>query len=543
MSNNLRYIAYIRKSTEDSNMQVLSLQSQKARIHADFPELNIVKWMEPESKSAFKPGRPVFNEMLAIIDRGEANAIIAWHPNRLSRNEVDSSAITYRLRSGLKDLKFCSFTFNNSPEGVMFLQTAMNQSQYESSKQAVDVKRGMVTKAAGGERPGQVPQGYMKAPVLDLNGTMQMRKNKIVTQTVNDPDRFGMIKSAWQMFLYEGASVSYIQTELNDVLGYRTRKLAKSGGNPLTTSMMYKIFNNPFYAGVITHEGIEYKGSHQPMIGISEFDLAQKILGDRGKPRKSTFEYAFNGIIKCGKCGCSVIGYTKLKRVKSSGQFKPYTYYYCTRKSEKRPCNQNKYTTLQALEEQIESLLARVKILPEFEQFALDVIRDQNKSSMKTSANQLEELNKHKQRVNEQLGKLIDMRTRDLINDSEFTDQKFALKSKLAQISERLATLDIRNNEWLEDAENSIKFISQASEKYKNATSLEVKKSIMLGLGTNFKLIDQKLEVTLSPFLELVANRYPDLEKTYLWARTDKKTPSPDGDSVIYSVFETWRAI
>ncbi|MGH9857309.1 MAG: recombinase family protein, partial [Acidobacteriota bacterium] len=88
-------------------------------------------------------------------------AIVAWHPNRLSRNEKDSAEVTYRLRGPLKDLKFCSYNFDNSAEGIMMLQMVMNQSQYESSKQGRDVSRGMKQKASTGERPGVVPTGYM----------------------------------------------------------------------------------------------------------------------------------------------------------------------------------------------------------------------------------------------------------------------------------------------------------------------------------------------------------------------------------------------
>jgi DNA invertase Pin-like site-specific DNA recombinase len=74
------------------------------------------------------------------------------------------------LRGHLKDLKFCSYNFDGSPEGIMMLQMTMNQGQYESSKQGKDVKRGLATKAGTGEKPGRVPPGYMKIPKLDENG-------------------------------------------------------------------------------------------------------------------------------------------------------------------------------------------------------------------------------------------------------------------------------------------------------------------------------------------------------------------------------------
>jgi len=107
--NNLRYGAYMRKSTEEAERQALSLASQEDKINERFGSLNIVV-RHKESKSAFEPDkRPKLKELLDLIDAGKIDGIIAWHPDRLSRNEVDASAITWRIRQGkIKDLKFAS---------------------------------------------------------------------------------------------------------------------------------------------------------------------------------------------------------------------------------------------------------------------------------------------------------------------------------------------------------------------------------------------------------------------------------------------------
>jgi DNA invertase Pin-like site-specific DNA recombinase len=143
----IKYFAYVRKSSEGEEKQALSISSQLDKAKEFFSDLNIVEVLE-EKHSAFKPySRPVFENMIKRIRKGEATGIIAWHPDRLSRNEIDASTVTYLVRTGvIDDLKFGSYNFDNSPEGIMMLQLALSQSQYFSSKLGKDVRRGLEKK-------------------------------------------------------------------------------------------------------------------------------------------------------------------------------------------------------------------------------------------------------------------------------------------------------------------------------------------------------------------------------------------------------------
>ena len=80
---------YARKSTYVEDKQIMSIDAQLAELRefAQREGLTIASELI-EKQSAKTPGRPIFNDMLARIQRGEAEGILAWHPDRLARADV-----------------------------------------------------------------------------------------------------------------------------------------------------------------------------------------------------------------------------------------------------------------------------------------------------------------------------------------------------------------------------------------------------------------------------------------------------------------------
>ena len=540
----LRYIAYVRKSEERKERQELSIPAQIRRIEEQFPDLNIVAWLEPESKSAFKPGRPIFNKAIRMIREDLADGVVSYYPNRLSRNEIDAAELTYMLRTGvLKDLKFCTYNFENTPEGIWMLQSLLSTGQYESAKQGRDVSRGMTQKAKDGERPGVVAQGYMKIPVLDEYGNPKIRPkdHKVVTKTDVDPQRYELVKKMWTMLLSGIYTPRQICKIANEEWGYRTRKTEKMGGNPLGLSSIYRIFNNPFYAGWIVHEGEWSQGKHQPMITLDEYDYAQIILKERGKPRVNTYEYAFTGLMVCGECGCSVVGKHNAKFVKREGRIVHYVHYHCTRKSEVRPCSQTKYTTVEDLEKEIDAELAKYTILPEFRDLALDILNRNHQVEVKERRQIYATQQRNRNEVQERLDNLIDMRTKGELDENEYTRSRTRLKAEMARIDDALRNTEQRAEDWLELSERAFNFATYARIHFKEGTPRQ-KRDILMTLGENLTLKDGKLTITPNEWLKPIGESYPVLEKRYLYVRTKQKAKSSDDNLALASISESWRA-
>jgi site-specific DNA recombinase len=84
-----------------------------------------------EKQTAKIPGRPVFNEMVARMEAGEASGILAWHPDRLARNSVDGGKIIYLVDTGvILEMKFPTFWFDPTPQEKFMLSITFSQSKY-----------------------------------------------------------------------------------------------------------------------------------------------------------------------------------------------------------------------------------------------------------------------------------------------------------------------------------------------------------------------------------------------------------------------------
>jgi DNA invertase Pin-like site-specific DNA recombinase len=68
----IKYIGYCRKSTDEKNKQVLSIDQQIAELKefAKSQNLEIIDYI-CESRTAKTIGRPLFNQMLQRIENGE----------------------------------------------------------------------------------------------------------------------------------------------------------------------------------------------------------------------------------------------------------------------------------------------------------------------------------------------------------------------------------------------------------------------------------------------------------------------------------------
>ena len=115
-----KYFLYARKSTEDDDHQIMSIEAQLFELREYARRENVEILAEfIEAKSAKKPGREMFAAMIAEIEKMDGVGILSWHPDRLARNSVDGGKIIYLVDTQkIVSLRFPTFWFEPTPARV-----------------------------------------------------------------------------------------------------------------------------------------------------------------------------------------------------------------------------------------------------------------------------------------------------------------------------------------------------------------------------------------------------------------------------------------
>lgn len=475
----MRYFVYCRKSTEADDRQVLSILSQRTEIERLFganSEISIVDTFE-ESKSAKEPGRPIFNEVLRRIDLGDAEGIIAWHPDRLARNSVDGGRLIYLLdRQILKDLKFVSFSFENTPQGKLMLSVLLGFSKYYVDSLSENVKRGIRTKIEMGWRPNRAPVGY---------------RNDYATKTiVPDEQNFEIIKRLFNLAQSGFYSIPKLAAILHDEWGFRTAKKKHSGGGPLSLANVYKVLGNPFYAGYIKWNGQLYAGAHLPMLSWEDFSMLQLMVKRQGREKPKRYTFAYTGLMRCGVCGLRITAENKVNRFGSH-----YTYYHCTHRNSGKRCRQPsvKVTTLEA---QIREVLEHVTLHEAVYCRAVILIDSLRSKGARDLVVQRQTLSRAVELTESKLRTLTDLRLSAIIDDAEFVSRRAELQQELQGLRRKRDTVG-NVAEWFEPLE-TINLACNRLLSWYAAGDDQIKRQIFHMVGSNPKLKDKKLSIELA---------------------------------------------
>jgi DNA invertase Pin-like site-specific DNA recombinase len=471
-----KYYLYARKSTDDEDRQILSIESQlnELREHAKKESLVVAEEFI-ETKTAKNPGRPIFDFMLKQIELGICDGILAWHPDRLARNSVDGGKIIYLVDiAKIIDLRFPTFRFDNSAQGKFMLSIAFGQSKYYVDNLSENIKRGIREKLRRGIWPTWAPLGYLN--------------NYKERNIYPDPEKAPFIRKIFELYATGDYNLGSMTEEV------KRWGLLGSLGKPVCKSQLARLLKNPIYYGIFKFKGELYEGTHPPLISKKLFDKVQDVLNNRLRNHKPAEpKYAFTGLIKCAYCGCAITAEIQ----------KGHIYYHCTKK--KLPCPSKKFLREEALLSQINEAIKKIYIDDETKDKMFNRLDELFDEESKASFSLSQEVKDKVKEFDAKIERLIDIFIERQITQEEYAKRKAHLLNEKKDLEERLREIEKNSGGWLEPSKNFITTCNKASSVAWQEI-LSPKKDFLKNCGSNLVLKDVTLLVSYKKPFEFVAH-------------------------------------
>ena len=503
----IKYFIYCRKSSEDEERQVLSIEAQLAELREFAKQNNLFIVREyTESKTAKEPGREIFNQILSEIEKGNAEGILAWNPDRLARNSVDGGRVIYLVDTlKIRSLKFPTFWFEATPQGKFMLSVAFGQAKYYTDNLRENILRGIRQKIRRGELSAKAPLGYFNEPRL---------------RTI-EPDKktFNKVKEVLRAFATGNYTLTQIQSKM-----FSLSLVGPRSGKKMPLSSVEHILKNPFYYGHFLYRNELHQGSHKPMITKKLFDQIQQALKDNGKPRKKRKEkkeLLFLNFARCGECGYCV---TADRKIKKSGR--EYVYYFCTRKSKIQKCQQHRFLREENFAEQVKENCQKVSLPDVWRERFLDKLKVWENENRQTSDLFAQNLKKDISAIKTKLERLTDAYLGEALELAEYQQTKNALMAKKKTKEEKLSDFERKGNHWLELTRNWILEANQAKNLALQDNFSEMK-NYLKKIGSNRRLAAGRLEIDFKKPFDLLAK---------LPAEARGKAPSEATNSIWWTV-------
>jgi site-specific DNA recombinase len=324
-----RYAVYVRKSTDESDKQIRSLQDQITECK-EFAEKNGIRVRAEdiiiEAESAKEPDTRVkFRQLINDLKSGKYGGVLAWHPDRLARNMKEAGEVIDLVdKNIIKDLKFVSFTFQNDTSGKMLLGITFVLSKEYSDKLSDNVSRGNKRSIEEGRYINKPKHGYYK----DSNQRLQP-----------DGDNFTLIKKAFNLRL-NGVIMSEIAEFLKANNYYRWNSDRTKKFSAMNKQKVEQFMKDPVYTGILDYGKndvvnlIDLYG-FTPAVSVSDFMKINKFTKDKqliniAKKYRATDSVKadlMRGMILCDECGEAMSAGISSKKTKTGKTL--YFYYRC----------------------------------------------------------------------------------------------------------------------------------------------------------------------------------------------------------------------
>ncbi len=302
----MRAATYTRLSDDG---QSIPDQQQGCRNYASDRSWEIVGEFKDEGRSAFRNvERRGFDALLAKIDSGAVDVVIARHHDRLTRNPASYSRLLEAcVRHGVEVHTYAGggvLNFSQSQSGFMGMistATAWLESAVKRERIAEAVARNVAAgkRTGGGPRPFGYDLEYVDVGPAPSDGGVKRQRRRIVSEQLNDQEA-NLVRVAAARVL-AGESLRGIARDWNQ-LGHTTTQ-----GNAWYPKALQTLLRSARIAGWREHKGkLVVEAEWPAIVDLDTHKQLRAVLDDplRRTQRGTARKHLLPGYLYCGKPEC-----------------------------------------------------------------------------------------------------------------------------------------------------------------------------------------------------------------------------------------------
>ena len=352
-----RAVSYIRVSTREQAQRggseegfSLPAQREANKRKAQSMGALVVKEFADRGESARSANRPELQKMLTYLKQdGNIDYVIVHKLDRLARNRADDVEINRAFEQAGVRLVSTSENIDQTPGGMLLHGIMSSIAEFYSRNLANEVIKGMGEKARNGGTLGKAPLGYINVRAKDEHG-------REIRTVALDEERAPLIRLAFTEYATGNWTVSQLATHLAG-LGLDLPPTPTKPAKPITKGRLHTLLRHPYYKGIVTFQGVEYPGHHQPLVDATTWQKVQDILDShRNGERQRLHNHHLKTTIACGLCGARL-----LVQNAKNGRGTIYPYFVCSRRHRTHDCA-FRAVLIEKVEDQVTELYQQIHL-------------------------------------------------------------------------------------------------------------------------------------------------------------------------------------
>lgn len=452
-------VLYARVSSKEQEKEGFSIPAQLKLLNKYAAENRLQVIQEyVDVETAKKSGRTGFSKMISFLHEEEklkvtssCRTLLVEKTDRLYRNlkdwvTVDELDLEIHFA---KENVILSPESRSSEKFMHGIKVLMAKNYIDNLSE--ETKKGMIEKAEQGIYPSFAPMGYIN---VECEGKRFIQPDPVIGPQVR------------RLFeWYATGNYSLLElTRKSFQEGFITRK----NGKKVPKSLVHRILKNPIYYGGFRWSGKRYKGIHEPLVSKELFNRVQEVMKIKGRRKtgQQKHNWAFQGLLSCGHCGCALVAEKKKEK---------YIYYHCTGNKGKCP---EKWVREEEIARQFGQVISAIKIDKNVLNWIVAALKESHSDEKKYHLECISTLQIQYEKLQNRLDALYIDKLDAKINEGFYDKMKLDWSNEQNEILSKTEKHQRANRSYVDEGVRLLELSQRAAILYEKQTAREKRRII-----------------------------------------------------------------